>query len=268
MEIKGQDSILRLIDSQTTSTFPNSLILLGEKGGGKHLLCQYIADKLNLTAVTLSDNLSQELIEELYTRVEPYLYIIEEETLTVKRQNMILKFLEEPLKNSFIVILSSNKQFLLPTIINRCQVWELAKYSVEILKEFSSFPDSMLFDIVRTPGEVLKVEKCHTNFNDLINLLDKLIEKTAVANFSNILTISDKIDFDNKDDGKFDILIVVRTLVWLVQRKILESVSAGKYYKCYELISELSYNLTIPNINKKLCFENFLTKMKRISIYG
>ena len=81
MEIKGQDSILRLIDSQTTSTFPNSLILLGEKGGGKHLICQYIADKLNLTAVTLSDNLSQELIEELYTRVEPYLYIIEEEIL-------------------------------------------------------------------------------------------------------------------------------------------------------------------------------------------
>ena len=61
----------------------------------------------------------------------PKIYIIDSSTISIKEQNIILKFVEEPLKNSYIIILKNSK--LLPTILNRCQKWKFEAYSKEEL---------------------------------------------------------------------------------------------------------------------------------------
>ena len=216
----GQKKIKNLIETSSLDNFPNSLILLGEKGSGKHTICDLISDKLNLQIIDISEKLTQEMIDEIYTRVEPYIYIISDEKLTIKNQNSILKFLEEPLKNSYIILLVENRNKLLPTILNRCQIWELEKYSI-----------------------------------------NELIEKIPIASFSNILSITNRINFDGKESDKFDLTVFLRTLVWLSSTKVLNSDNIY-YQEVYKLVNELSNNMSILNINKKTCFENFLVKMK------
>ena len=74
--IIGQEIICNKIDKSTLDTFPRTLMLVGSKGAGKHLICSYIADKFNLMQLDITDEISLELIDEISQRVEPYLYLI------------------------------------------------------------------------------------------------------------------------------------------------------------------------------------------------
>jgi DNA polymerase-3 subunit delta' len=47
------------------------------------------------------------------------------ETMTIAAANALLKTLEEPTANSFIILLSSSRDTLLPTIISRCRLIEI-----------------------------------------------------------------------------------------------------------------------------------------------
>ena len=62
----------------------------------------------------------------------------------------MLKFIEEPLKNSYIIILAESTNQLLPTIYNRCQVMTFAPYSIDELRNFTQ--DELVLSVARTPG--------------------------------------------------------------------------------------------------------------------
>ena len=260
--IVGQNRIRNLIETSNLDNFPNSLIISGEKGSGKHTVCNLISSKLNLQVIDISEKLTQEMIDEIYTRVEPYIYVITSDKLNIKNQNSILKFLEEPLKNSYIILLVENKNMLLPTILNRCQIWELEKYTRDELSTFiNGNVDSRILDVAKTPGDVIIMQNENNNFEKLYDLVDKLIEKIPMASFSNILSITNRINFDGKEPEKIDLSVFIRTLIWLSSEKILNS-DNPYYQEVYKTVNDLSNNLLILNINKKICFENFLAKMK------
>ena len=86
--ILGQDKLLNYIDNQTISTFPKSLLLVGDSGSGKHLLVNYIANKFNLSIVDITNLLSLELITELQLKVEIFIYIIDISKVPRKDQNI------------------------------------------------------------------------------------------------------------------------------------------------------------------------------------
>jgi hypothetical protein len=134
--IKGQEKICSIIDKCTLDEFPRSLMLVGDKGAGKHLLCEYICNRFNLESIDITENISLDLIDQINERVSPYLYIIRINTISIKEENTILKLLEEPLKNAYIILLSESENGILPTVINRCQVWRLQNYTKEMLSSF------------------------------------------------------------------------------------------------------------------------------------
>ena len=118
--IRGQEILCNRIDSYINlDKFPRTLMLIGASGSGKHLLCEYIANKFSLQQIDITEIISLETIEEISQRVEPYLYIIEINKLSIKEQNIILKFLEEPLANSIIVLLAEIVGDILDTVKNR-----------------------------------------------------------------------------------------------------------------------------------------------------
>ena len=107
MNILGQDKILKFIDRHTLTTLPRTIMLEGLSGSGKHIICNHLAEKFGLVLEDISESLTYEKIEEITLRVEPVIYIINAEKLTTRTENTILKFLEEPLKNAFVVILTT-----------------------------------------------------------------------------------------------------------------------------------------------------------------
>ena len=254
--IKGQEKICTFIDNCTLDNFPRTLLLVGDKGSGKHLICDYISKKFQLITIDISDRLSQDIIEEINLRVEPTLYIIDGNKLTIKSQNVILKFLEEPLKNSFIVIPIENTTSLLDTVLNRCQLLTLANYSREQLKEYTQ--NDLILEIANTPGQV-KDLNCE-DVQSMLELASKIIDKIAIANIPNTLTLTNKFAFKD-EKGKIPLKLFIRFLCNLILKRFTET-NDVKLLNAYQITSQLQKDLTIPNVDQKYLFDKYLVELR------
>ena len=255
----GQEHIIKYIDNKTRDTFPRSLILLGETGCGKRTVIAYIKDKLKLEVINISDNLNLEFIENLYSKPEPYIYVIDAPKITIKEQNIILKFVEEPLKNSYIIIIAETKNQLLQTVYNRCQVLSFNPYSREQLQQFTS--DELVLKIAKTPGQINNL--LASDLKGMLELAEKIVRKIGNANLPNVLTISDKIAYKNEKD-KFDLDIFSRILLYTVKQEIICNNTDPRYLAMYDLVREWLLKKKAPTISQKFLFENYLVKLHEL----
>lgn len=253
----GQTRILNLIDKHiSNSSMPRTVLLEGEWGCGKHTVAKYISDELKLQLLDITDMLNLETLEQITLSATPRVYLINCSNISVKDQNTILKFLEEPLKNSYIVLLSENKSTLLNTVVNRCIVWSFEQYTDE---QLSSFVESgSIPRCANTPGRVIEFQKYP--INDMYSFAEKVLSQIAVANHSNILTIPNRIAFKAEEDGfPFDIF------TYLLINASCELYSKGSIsFGAHEATSEFYNDCKIPHINKRHLFEHYLIELKQL----
>lgn len=259
--IKGQEKICSFIDSCDLDEFPRSLMLIGEKGAGKHLITSYIANKYNLQTLDITDNISLEIIDQINERVSPYLYIIRINSLSIKEENTILKLLEEPLKNAYLILLTETDNGILPTILNRCQCWRLQNYNKDFLKEFLNEDNNELLSIATTPGQIIELQG--SNFKEMHLLCNKIITKITEANLPNILTINNKIAYKDEKD-KFDY-----KLIFLLLKELLctyyKTYNDIKYLKGYLSLNELIKAIKNITIDPKNLFDKWLLEYREIA---
>lgn len=258
--IVGQEKICTKIDQLTLDSFPRTLMLVGPYGSGKHLIVEYIAKKFNLTVRDITTTLTLEVIEELSERVEPYLYIIETAQLNVKQENTILKFLEEPLKNSYIVLLAETTNGLLPTIVNRCQSWQLQNYTQDTLRSFLTNNNIDVLTVATTPGQV--IEFCNIDFSGVIALAEKIITHIEIANIANTLTLTNKVSV-KEEQGKHQL----KHLVAILQQRFVEhykQTNDVRYSQGYLLTNDLYKRLTVKNLDYKALFDKYLIQLRKV----
>ena len=260
MNIIGQDKILDSIRELNLDTFPRSVMLVGPEGSGKHSISCFIARHLGLTLEDISDKLTLETIEDITTRVEPSVYLIDTKNITVKEQNTILKFVEEPLKNAYIIIITESKNRLLDTVLNRCLIWTLANYSKSTLEMFLNnvTQDSeLILEIANTPGQVIKYRDAQ--LKEYVELAKKIINFIDVASVPNTLTLVDKLQYkEEKDKLNADIFFSV-----LLHESWQAVKDCTKLYadRLYIITDQLKNDLLIANIDKKTLFENYLIRL-------
>lgn len=256
----GQEKLLNKLNSFNLDTFPHSCLLLGEKGSGKHTIVNYISENIiNLPVVDISETISFDYIDLIYRNPNPFIYLVDINKMTEKEQNILLKFVEEPLKNAFIILLCDNANLVLNTLYTRCRIFELDSYSKEELEQFISETENkdLITSILRTPGKILNTNLA--NISDIYNLCITIVEKINVANFSNALSIANKLNY--KDEyNKFDLDIFFDTLVYTLYNKYLKE-NKQSIYNMYLLTIQERKKLVDKRLNKEVFVQNFLTKL-------
>lgn len=258
----GQESLVRIFDAHIAeNSIPRTVLLSGDWGAGKHTFVKEFASKIGYDIIDITDCISLEKIQEAQLSPYPNIYVINCDEISVKEQNMLLKFLEEPLKNAYIFLLSSCKQKLLSTVVNRCRVYSFSNYSREELKKFLNndceFSDLVL-QYASTPGWVLKLQE--SGLKDIIDLSEKIFKKITVANYSNALTIPDKISLTKTDTGKMDFNTFCYVLINMGRDLYCKGdISFGMF----NLTREFYNNTFIPNINKRHLVENYIVNLKQ-----
>lgn len=251
----GQKILRNLINESSLDNFSHSTIFVGEKGCGKHLLVSMLAEKLNLQLLDITDNLNLDYINEIYLRSTPSIYLINASEITEKEQNVILKFLEEPLKNAYIVLIVESLNFLLPTIKNRCQVYTFESYTKEELFNFTA--DTDLLEVCTTPGQILEASRY--DVKSIYDLCEKFISKVKNASYANTLSISDKINYKDNYD-KIDLDIFFKFLIYFLREKIVAG--DNTLYDFYNITREYKEKLDRdPRLNKQHLFENYLSNI-------
>ena len=81
-KIFGLDYLTSKFDSYTLDTLPHSILIIGKEGSGKHVISKYLSDKFNLNLLDISDNLSDELIDNIYRDVSPRFYLVDLRKIT------------------------------------------------------------------------------------------------------------------------------------------------------------------------------------------
>lgn len=260
----GQKALLEKINLYTIDTFPRSILITGEKGMGKHTLANYIKDNIiKLPLIDLTTTISDDVIDEIYRNPNPNIYLIDLSLMMEKSQNVLLKFVEEPLNNSFIILLAQDKNFVLNTILNRCISFDLAAYTKGELQSFLSVEEDqeLILKILRSPGKILNTNI--KNMKDIFDICDKIVTKLNISSYSNMLSIANKINF--KDDfSKFDIDIFFDCLIYKLYCAYLETNNLITL-KMYNFTIEKRKKLIDKRLNLELFFENYLTQLWKIS---
>lgn len=253
-KIIGLEKVFNIVDNYTTITFPHSIIITGEAGSGKKLICSYIADKLNLELIDITNSLDEKLLDEIYRSVTQRIYLIDTRKIPEGKQNIFLKFLEEPLVNAHVIVLADNEFSLLTTVINRGVRIRIDKYKEDDLKQFAienkiENIDKYLGNILRTPGDLLKVVEYDIDLSKVEELAYNMVNHIQEASLSNTLTILDKVNF--KDEySKIDLVLLLRMLYYLYVESFINTGDENKL--------ELSKNVLL--VMKQLEMDNRLNK--------
>lgn len=259
MAIIGQKLLLNKINSFDFTTFPHSSIILGEQGSGKHLMVNYIATKLGLDLIDITENITTDTLNEIYLSSIPSLYLIDSSLITEKEQNILLKIVEEPSPISFIIILSETKLRLLDTLINRCISFDMDLYSKEELSTFikNEKDKSLILKIFRTPGKIITANTAH--LKEIYSLCNKIVTKINMASYSNTLTIIDRLNYKDEYD-KYDYNIFIDLLVLA----LYDNYKKTKTETALNMYIETNYEikkLQDRRINKKNFITCLLTKL-------
>lgn len=255
----GQKELLNRIDNYTIDTLPHSMMLIGPKGCGKHHLCDYIADKFNLQKIDISNNLSYESLEYLYSHAIPNLVLINMETANIHDQNLILKFLEEPPKSSFVAIICISDLITIETINNRCTHFKFSEYSDEELSQFipDNYPNKeLILKFTKTPGEVENFINC--DVEQLYKYVSVIVEKFEQANVRNVISISNHIAYNSEKN-----LYPVTPFISIMRDILIDKCRTSdelKYTILYKYINNILNNLSISGINEKNLIEHELIK--------
>ncbi len=172
-EIIGQqDAKSLLINAVKTGNHSHAYILSGEKGSGKMMLAEAFAtmlqcenpkddaclechsckqalshnnpDIIYVTKEEGKSNLSVDVVRDMIVNdidIKPYsskykIYIVDgAETMNNYAQNAILKTIEEPPEYAIIILLTTNHNAFLQTILSRCVVIQMKTIDTESIKQ-------------------------------------------------------------------------------------------------------------------------------------
>ena len=257
----GQERLVAKLKSYSIKTLPHSILLIGENGCGKHLLISELEKHYNITAIDITDALTLETIQEIEISTAKHFYIIDMTKVTEKQQNVILKFLEEPVNNAYIVLTTTSKSILLDTVINRCVSFEFSPYTSSQLLQFVPFEENIeiLADYCHTPGQIkeMNVEK----INYLITLCDNIITNVGKAKFPDILRISSRVKQDKDDAVNLDIFYNV--LAERLFRRFTET-SDINYRDMFIAVSESLKKHNNPRFNQELLIDSLAIDLHNI----
>jgi len=253
----GQDRLVNKLKSYSIATLPHSILLLGEIGCGKHTLVNELGKYFDVDVIDISESITLETLDDISNRPFPTFYIVDNSLITERHQNIILKSLEEPSSTVYIFVLSTTKNTLLDTIINRCVSYEFDAYTRDELMRFLKDSSDCVLDVCTTPGQVLSMQV--GDFESLKNLCNTIVTKIDKANYANTLTIANKINFKDEYD-KYDINIFFNVLL-LTIRDILSKSFDTQYVSMYNYVMSFKKRLKDSRLNKELFMENFLTEL-------
>lgn len=255
----GQKNLQDKLSRISLKSFTHSLLILGEKGSGKHTLASVIANNLNIPLTDITENISDDLLLTLATKSLPGMYLIDISDITEKQQNIILKFVEEPTENIFIVILGEDTISILPTILNRCQVIHMEQYTREELLNFNK--DEVALSLVHTPGKLLTVN--NASLSTMIKTCSDYIDNISLLSFTRALKITQRINYKDEFD-KFDIDLFFAVIESLLFKKVALNVS-NTYYDCYMLTVKERKKLLDKRISLSTFMQNYITKLWEVA---
>ena len=309
--------INNILSSLSFSNLPHGIIISGPDGIGKKILANAISSRLLINKTTNIENsdlvnsnshpdyfyLNNEKVllhnitfrknkwddEKGQRNVNDFLsktpsisinkvaVIVNAQTMNDESQNALLKSLEEPSPNSYIIMITNRPKCLLNTIYSRCQVINIPSLQIDDLNEWLinngvSDVNALDFPSFTSPLKILEEleNNQHLNFKQFIKIITEFIFNNSDTNSTIKNIISLDIDLIMKINYLIEFLKII-----LKSRLLSEDLSGVfKDFNCSNFnnlkISNLMNELNalrydyfkVPQINETHVLNYYLSELK------
>ena len=128
---------------------------------------------------------------------------------------------------------------------------------------YPNLNDKYLFAIADTPGKILAWQSMP--LIEMFKFASEILNKIQITKISNILKLSDKINFSKKENTtlfEFEPLLACLLYVASERCKRPSEIPAKTTFEQFKLTKQLIIDSHIPNIDKQKLFEHYLFELK------
>lgn len=259
MNIVGQTTLLSKIDMYYVMKYlPKTLMFLGPTGCGKHTIAKYISEKFELDLIEIEESVSAQDLEDYTYKTIDTLYLINLNKFTEKEQTKVLKFIEEPSKSVYIILIANSEAGILNTILNRCIKYHLEPYTKEEVEQITNTTvNDLAFKIFQTPGKLLNLTE--KSFQDILALANSVVHNISKARYANTLIVSTKINYKDLYN-KIDFGLFFDAVEYLALEDY-KATSAEQSLTVFKITNQFKQYTTQQNLIKETLMLNYLTTL-------
>ena len=257
--IIGQSKLVSKIDTYyNMKSLPKTLMFIGPSGCGKHTFAKYITEKFELDYVEINEDITaQDLDGYLYSTINT-LYVIDLNKFTEKQQNQFLKFIEEPSKSVYVLLIAASEAGILNTILNRCIKHTFEPYTKEQIEQITnSTVNNLAYKIFKTPGKLLNVTDA--SLQSLLDAGNKVVKQLARASYGDALVVSAKINYKDLYN-KLDFDLFLDTVEYLALEDYKNS-AAENSFTVFKVTNQFKQYATQQRLIKETLMLNYLTTL-------
>ena len=256
MNIIGQTKLLSKINAM--EYLPKTLMFLGPTGCGKHTIAKYTAEKFNLDFVEIEESVSAQDLEDYIHKTIDTLYLINLNKFTEKQQNQFLKFIEEPSKSVYIILIANSEAGILNTILNRSIKYHLEPYTKAQIEQITNTAvNELAFKIFQTPGKLLNLTE--QSFQEVLNLANTVVHSINRATFPNALVVSTKINYKDLYN-KIDFDLFFDAVEYLALEDYINN-KTEQSLTVFNTTNQFKQYATQQNLIKEILMINYLTTL-------
>ncbi|MBU1383122.1 AAA family ATPase [Myxococcota bacterium] len=224
-----------------------------------------------------TQNIKIEAIRELESRVikgpfeSPNLVVIIDsmDKMMPASSNALLKTLEEPPSGTFLILLATSAESVLPTIRSRCNLINFAPLDDSILLQYlqDNYPDisedlgANLISLSRGSIGTLNDFISDENFGGLLTLSQEMVNCIIGGNMQTILELSEAASSDPQSIQRLFRLFEMR-LGQIIQNGISGRKPVPDFNEWFKIIKKSAGEIN-TNVNKRLFFEHLLWTLRR-----
>lgn len=258
INIIGQSKLMSIINMYSKQSLPKTLMLIGPYGCGKHTIAKYLAEKLELDYLEIKENTtSADLENYLYSTIDT-LYVIDLNNFSEKQQNQFLKFIEEPSKSTYILLMSNSEVNVLNTVLNRCTKHYFEPYTKVQLEQITNCAiNDLAFSMFKTPGKLLNLTE--NSFKAILELASKVVHDSNGMSYASAMAISTKVNYKDLYN-KVDFNLFFDAVEYLAFEDFKNNNSKQSLI-IFNLTNKFKQYATQTNLIKETLMLNYLTAL-------
>ena len=245
---------------------------------GQCKTCKLFASKSypdHLSIVSEKSNLGVDLIRKLSQFFEKTAHIgalktaqvNHADTMTIGAANALLKTLEEPTSNSFIILTTDNSDLLLPTIISRCQTIEIRPpVGEKLLSEYNQHGDDAFINLSHI--NELTDQACAVAFKSFRVMVEQYLMLSQHRTEILAILVENQNGFRWLEKVLTDLMR--NQWGWQTaqqQETQVEDISKQQLWQVYNLVQKANLQLkTLVQVNRQFLSEKLLADIRCVTV--
>ena len=256
----GQAKLCDLIDSQIeVNKYPRCSLIIGQRGSGKRTLAKYIADKMQAQCVITDgkiDDVRQIIALANASHTKTVYVFADADKMSQNAEYAVLKLLEEPPNNAYLIVTAQSENGVLDTIKSRSVVYHMQAYTPDEIMQYYGDDKELIKQICETPGDVDSLVK--NGVDKVYSYAELVADNLGEVTGANAFKIGSKIAFKDEPE-KIDILTFFKTFLAVCYARIDVT-----YAKWIQITLDYIQQLNIKGVNKTMLFDNWVLDCRQI----